>query len=192
MEKTSLRRLRQHANDQLAKHQHYLMKVSDEEEALKNAEQHVLDCKQAQEVIQLVAQAVQQQAHKRIAGVVTRCLGAVYDDAYEFQIIFERKRGKTEARLVFLREGKEVDPTTASGGGPVDVAAFALRLACLVLCQPRPRKLLVLDEPFRFVDKDRSERVRMLMELLAKEMGVQIVMVTHKSELQSGKVIELT
>jgi len=85
----------------------------------------------------------------------------------------------------------EVDPLSASGGGVVDVAAFALRLSCLCLSKPKRRHLLVLDEPFKFVSEEYRHRIRGMMEKLSEEMGVQIIMVTHIKELETGKVIRL-
>lgn len=163
-----------------------------EQEELTLAKRHVQDCLSAQDIVQRVSQAVQQAAHQRIASVVTRCLEAVFDDPYEFRIEFERKRGRTEASLQFVRGDVAVDPLSASGGGVVDVAAFALRLSCLMLTRPPIRKLLVLDEPFRFLSVEYRERVRQLLETLAREMGVQIIMVTHSDELRCGKVVEIT
>lgn len=146
---------------------------------------------QAQEVLQLLAQAVQQKAHERIAHVVSSCLSAVFDDPYTFHIEFERKRGRTEASLRFRRRGLEVDPLTASGGGVVDVAAFALRIACLVMHRPRLSRVLVLDEPFRFVSAQYQEGVREMLEQISTEMKVQILLVTHQENLSAGKIIDL-
>jgi DNA repair exonuclease SbcCD ATPase subunit len=138
-----------------------------------------------------VAETIQEEAHDRIAGVVTRCLAAVFDDPYEFHIRFERARGRTEARLVFVREGREVNPTDASGGGVVDVAAFALRLSCLMLARPACRRVVVLDEPFKFVSADRRANVRAMLEGLAVDLGVQFIMVTHIEALECGTIIRL-
>lgn len=147
---------------------------------------------EAQSILQHIATTIQEQAHSKIASVVTRCLEAVFDDPYEFQITFERKRGKTEAVLSFVRDGQQVHPLSASGGGVVDVAAFALRLACLMLSVPRKRRTLVLDEPFKFVSKEYRHRIRELLETLAEEMDVQFIMVTHIPELECGKVVEIS
>ena len=69
---------------------------------------------------------------------------AVFDDPYTLRVEFVEKRGKTECELWFAQtkeeeeEGNEdgergrevlIDPLAGSGGGPVDVAAFALRIA---------------------------------------------------------------
>lgn len=139
-----------------------------------------------------MAQTVQEKAHEQIAGVVTRCLEAVFEEPYEFRIVFEKKRGKTEARLTFFRDGHELDPMDQSGLGVVDVGAFALQLSDLLLRRPRRRKLLVMDEPFRHLSRDNAERVRDLLLTLSKEMSVQFVMVTHSEELAVGKVVRLT
>lgn len=147
---------------------------------------------EAQRIVQHLASEVQNQVHGRISQIVSRCLTAVFvEDPYEFQIEFEIKRGKTEAKLQFVRDGVVVDPLTASGGGVVDVASFALRLAALVLTKPPRRKLLVLDEPFRFVSADYRDRVRQLLLRLSEELGLQIIMVTHDPALQVGNVVEI-
>lgn len=150
------------------------------------------DVLSAQRIVQEVAEAVQQKAHRRIASVVTRALKAVFGEAaYSFRIDFEQKRGRTEARLILFRDGLELeDPAAEAGGGVIDVAAFALRMACVVLSLPRRRRLLVLDEPFRFVSREYRPAVRGMLESLATEAGVQIVMVTHAAELACGKVVE--
>jgi len=146
---------------------------------------------EARRVLQAVAQSIQQMIHARIATVVSRCLSAVFDEPYEFRIKFVQKRGKTEAELVFVRNGMEIDPLTASGGGVVDVASFALRLASLMLTRPAPRKLIVADEPFRFLSAEYRGRIREMLLELSEQMGIQFVIVTHVRELECGKVIRI-
>lgn len=159
--------------------------------ALVTGEDELYAAQEAQQIVQAVAETVQREAHSRIAGVVSHCLAAVFDDPYEFQIRFEQARGRTEAKLVFVRDGLEVNPIDACGGGVVDVAAFALRLSCLMLARPARRLVVVLDEPFKFVSADRRPRVRAMLEGLAKDMGVQFITVTHIEELRCGTVVEV-
>lgn len=146
---------------------------------------------EAQQTIQAVAETIQETAHAKIAGVVSRCLTLVFDEPYEFKIKFERARGRTEARLVFVRDGMEVNPIDSSGGGVVDVAAFALRLSCLMLSRPAARRTIVLDEPFRFVSRDYRPRIAAMLEGLARDFSVQFIMVTHIEELQCGDIVEV-
>lgn len=162
-----------------------------EQAALEKAEKRETHTRQAQDILQHLAQAVQQEAHSRISKVVSNCLEAVFDDPYQFHIDFDRKRGKTDARLRFTRRGLEVDPMTASGGGMIDVAAFALRVACLVLHRPKLSPVVILDEPFKFVSEHYRDNVRSMLEQLSEDMGLQIIMVTHIRELETGNVIEL-
>ena len=183
---------RRRLNSLLAEHALATRQVKVEKEALQEAKAKVEDATRAQQLVQTVAEEVQNQAHRQIASVVTRCLQNVFgDEAYQFRVRFVQKRGKTEAELVFARDGKEIDPMDAAGGGVIDVCAFALRLACLVLARPKRRRLLVLDEPFRFVSREFIPAVRQLLESLAKEMELQIIAVTHNQGLCCGKVVEL-
>lgn len=166
-------------------------KVRSEIVGIIETEDRYSDAKTAQEVIQAVAQDVQQRAHKKIAAVVSKCLESVFDEPYEFKVEFERKRGRTEAKLTFVRDDIVVSPLSASGGGVVDVAAFALRLACLVLTRPPLRKVLVLDEPFKNPSAEYLPRIRIMLESLAEEMGVQFIIVTHIEALRCGEVVEM-
>lgn len=147
---------------------------------------------EAHEIIQTVAVGVQLEAHQRISGVVSRCLATVFEEPYVFQLKWDRARGRTEVRMVFMRDGMEVDPMDAAGGGVVDVAAFALRLACLMLHRPSVRRTVVLDEPFKFVSADRRGCVRRMLEDLSEELDVQFIMVTHIEELKCGQIVEVS
>lgn len=163
-----------------------------ERDALAAAELRLADAEAAQTIIQKIAQQMQESAHSKIAGLVTRCLHAVYDEPYKFRIEFEQKRGKTEARFVFLdQQNNEIDPLTASGGGLVDIAAFALRLSAIMLSKPRVRRLMLLDEPFRFVSAKYRPALCSLLQQLEKELKVEIIMVTHIPELSIGNRIRL-
>lgn len=175
-----------------ADYQHQSRLVKEESGKLVTAQQSLEDAEQARKIVQTVAESVQEKAHRQIAGVVSRCLQTVFgEEAYEFRIEFVQKRGRTEARLCFVRDGKELDPLSAAGGGTVDVAAFALRIACLMLSRPKRRRLLVADEPFRFVSAGYRETINEMLTSLSKELNLQIILVTHSRRLMVGKVIEL-
>lgn len=147
----------------------------------------------AREIINTVARLVQERAHRQIQSVVSRCLAAVFENPYRFKIKFERKRGKTEAVPVFARDGFEYGPLDGVGGGVLDVAAFGLRVAEVLMQKPAPRRLLIQDEPFKFpsLRKGYRERVRDLLVTLAEELDFQFVVVTHDPTFEVGKVIDL-
>lgn len=146
---------------------------------------------EALNIAQQVAQEIQEQAHRQLSQVVTACLASIFDDPYEFEIQFERKRGKTEAKLVFTRDGEEyTDPLGESGGGAVDIASFALRISALVLqAKTKLRKVVALDEPFRFLSEEYWDKANAMLDNLAEKMGIQFVIITHVEELEGGKVV---
>lgn len=168
--------------------------VKVERETLREAKQELYDIEAAQAIAQQIAQAIQQIVHSSISSVVSRCLEVVFGEyAYEFHIEFERKRGKTEASLVFKKNGNTFDPIDETEGGQVDVASFALRVASLLLMRPAKRRLIVTDEPFRFVNgEEYQERVGEMVETLANEMGIQFLIVSDDDWLKIGKVVHLT
>lgn len=172
-------------------HRGLSLALHNEEEAIQTTQARHLSCQQAQDALQQLAQSVQTSVHKRLAGTVSSCLSAVFEDPYAMEISFERKRGRTEAVLKFSRRGLEVDPLTATGGGMVDVAAFALRVACIMMHQPRLSRLIVLDEPFKFVSAEYHEHIRSMLEQLSKDLKIQIVMVTHIPKIATGNVIRI-
>jgi DNA repair exonuclease SbcCD ATPase subunit len=151
---------------------------------------------QAQAIVQELAKKSQNQLHERISNVVTKCLYTVYKDhpdgPCEFKIKFEKKRNKTEARLVLVHDGHELDPEDESSGGMIDVASFALRLACVLCSRPMLRRVVVLDEPFKQVELALRPIVAQLLMELAKETKTQIIAVTHFDEFKVGKVIRLS
>ena len=136
-----------------------------------------------QRIIQEVAQETQKQLQFHIAGIVTMALEAVFPDPYEFKLEFELKRGKTEADLLFKRDGRRVDPMTASGCGAVDVASFALRVACWSLRRPRSRAVLVFDEPFKNLSADLQEKAGEMVKMVSEKLCIQMIIVTHQQEL---------
>ncbi|MDR1270899.1 MAG: hypothetical protein LBK82_15395 [Planctomycetaceae bacterium] len=143
-------------------------------------------------ILQAICAQIQTTVHRSVSDIVTRCLKAVFgENAYEFRIVFEQKRGKVEAVMQFVRNGEVYDPMTQSGGGVLDVAAFGLRLSALILSSVRYRRLLILDEPFRFLSVGYRFPIRDLIETLSKELDFQFVMVTYIRELEIGEVVQI-
>lgn len=135
----------------------------------------------AQAFIQKVARETQEQLRYQISDIVQLALDAVFPGEYEFTVNFEIKRNKTEASLSFMKDGKEVDPMTASGGGVVDLAAFALRISAWSL--GNSDNVIILDEPFRFLSKDLQPRAGEIMKQLSHRLNIQFIMVTHAKEM---------
>lgn len=138
---------------------------------------------QAREIVREVGLKTQQQLQYNISDVTSLALEAVYNDPYELKAEFVQRRNKTECDLYFVRAGERVDPLGASGGGAVNVASFALRVASWSMQRPRSNNVLALDEPFGNVSTDLLPRTSEMLQEISKKLKLQIIMVTHAQEL---------
>jgi len=132
-------------------------------------------------IIQKAVDMTQSQIKSRISTLVTKALSIVFPDPYQFEVDFVSRRGKVECDLWFVRDGERIAPVEASGGGPVDVASFALRLAFWTLVRARP--VLILDETFRFVSADLQPKCSEMLKTLSQKLGIQILIVSHSSHI---------
>lgn len=174
-------------------HAHATSRLKEDRKAFKEAKSLHAATMEAQQLVQEIARRTQTFAHARVCGLVTKCLRAVFgDEAYGFTIRFEKKRGKTEAKFVFIRGGEEFDePTGECSGGMVEVADFALTLTEIVLTGKR--RLLLLDEPFRGVNgSGNRQRLAALLPALCEELHFQLIITTGKRWLaEAGRIVEM-
>jgi DNA repair exonuclease SbcCD ATPase subunit len=139
------------------------------------------ESEQAQKIIQIVAKQTQDQIIVHISSIITMALQSIFDEDYEFKIDFVEKRGKTEAEIYFLKDGKKNDPLNSSGGGIVDIASLILRISLWSLSNKT--RLLILDEPLKFLSKEYiSKAIKMITEL-SKKLNLQFIIVTHINEM---------
>ena len=135
---------------------------------------------EAQSIIQQISCLTQEQLTYHVSDLVSLALAAVFEEPYELLIEFVLRRNRTEADLYFVRDGKKIDPMSASGGGAVDVASFALRVALWSLANPRTRNTLILDEPLHFLKgNELPEKGSLMMKSISEKLGLQILMISH-------------
>lgn len=149
---------------------------------------------QAREVIREVGIKTQEQLQYHIGDITSLALEAVFNDPYKLVAEFVQRRNKTECDLYFVRGESKVDPLSASGGGAVDVAAFALRIASWSMMRPKTRPVIILDEPMRFLSVDLQERASMMIKELSTRLGLQFIIITHEPTLATyaDKVFTVT
>lgn len=178
----------------------YLQKVIETQSKKRDeAEERAHHAQLAKELVLAVANQTQANIGTRISELVSLALASVFDDPYEFEVEFVQRAGRTEADLWFVRDGNKIEPLVASGGGPVDIASFALRLAVWTLAKTAP--VFLLDEPFRNLSSDKHERAGLMLKELSNKLGIQILSVSHSPmviagadrvfEVESGKVKQL-
>ncbi len=139
------------------------------------------NCYQARAIVQAVAAETQAKIEYKISSLVSLALSSVFPDPYEFKLKFVQRRNRTECDLLFVKNNEEVEPLSAAGGGAVDVAGFALRIAIWSL--RKTRAVFVLDEPFKFLSVDLQSKCSAMMKELSERLGIQIILVSHLPNL---------
>lgn len=157
---------------------------------LKRSQRHH---EQAREIIREVGLKTQQQLQYHISDITSLALEAVFSDPYKLVVEFVQRRNKTECDLLFERDGERIDPISASGGGAVDVASFALRIASWSMRRPKTRPVIILDEPMRFLSVDLQERASAMIKQVSDKLGVQFIIITHEATLaaEADKVFDV-
>lgn len=152
--------------------------------------QDIIDTQEAQQIAQFVATETQQSIIEHVTDIVSLALEAVFGGAaYKFGIEFVERRGKSEADIFFIRDSHRVDPMDAAGGGAVDVAAMALRVALWSIARSAGKAIsetIILDEPFRFLSVDLQPRAGEMLRVMSSKLGVQFIIVTHIPALSAG------
>lgn len=137
----------------------------------------------AREIIREAGLKTQELLSYHISEITSLALESVFDDPYSLQVEFVHKRNKTECDLYFVRDGFRVDPMTESGGGAVDIASFALRIASWSMMNPKLRNTIILDEPLKNLSKDLQEKGSLMIKEVSKKLGIQFIIITHEEML---------
>lgn len=120
-----------------------------------------------------------------LRAVVSEGLAAIFHDLdLSFETELQPKHGKVWIDF-YLRDGKADDPLSirgkpldSFGGGPSSVASLIIRLMTMVKLKRTP--ILVLDESLGAVSEEYVERTGQFLNQLAREMGIDVLLVTHK------------
>jgi DNA repair exonuclease SbcCD ATPase subunit len=142
------------------------------------------DISRSLEIIQCVAKLTQQELEVHISELVTLALEAVFPNPYKMVLKFETRRNRSEADLLLQDEnGNLLSPMDSVGGGVIDVACLALRVALWSLKRPRPRAVMILDEPLRCLSSDLQGRASLMLKEISSKLGIQFIIVSHEENL---------
>lgn len=149
-----------------------------------NAERKTV-VEKARAFFQVHAENTQREISETLSVIITSALKSVFPDDYECVIEFGTKSNRTEAKIIFMK-GSEVieDPINSVGGGVIDVASFAARVAFIFLSGSR--KVLIADEPFKAVSVDLRSKIPEMLKLLSNKLEMQFIIVSHLPELLDG------
>lgn len=140
---------------------------------------------EARELLQRASALTQNSLANYLSDTVTKALELVFDgDSLGFSVEFVVKRNTTECEMFLTEDGEKYNPLKSCGFGAADVISFALRIAMWNMNKSAP--IMVFDEPFRNLDYYRVPNAALLASTLSKELGIQMIIVSHEDELKYG------
>ena len=134
---------------------------------------------EARELFIAATAATQEKVKEFIEEMVSLAVQSVFGSEYWFTLESHNRRGQPEMEPIILWKQERLSPKGEVGGGVIDVVSFALRLVLWVLSSNKSAATFILDEPFKFLSKDRTDAVSSMIRGLADMLGVQIIMVSH-------------
>lgn len=147
----------------------------------------------ARSVVQIVAEQTQKKLEYHISNLVSMALASVFPEPYIFNLRFVQKRNKTEAELIFSKNGNETDDILNTGGGGVaDIASIALRISLWSIKKTRPT--LILDESLKFLHSpEYQEKASQMLKEVSEKLGLQIIIVSDQQNIleYADKVIKI-
>jgi DNA repair exonuclease SbcCD ATPase subunit len=126
----------------------------------------------------------------KVDEIITKGLNVMLsDENLRSKLRFDIKRGQAvvEPKLITQFNEKEIETNPASGdsGGLANVVGFLYQLLMLSLYKPKVRQVLFADEPFKNLSEEYLEAAGEFMRVLAERLGIQIILITHKTQFKS-------
>lgn len=153
---------------------------------LSATEKSLLQVTRAIDLMASFADKGQREMVALIERVVSVGMTEVFGKEIKLKAEIVEKRGAQGLSLYLMMDGERREFNQV-GGGYVDVLGFIMQVAVVKLVGAAP--VLFLDEPFSHVSKNFLPRVSELVSALSSMMGLQIVIVTHETQLISGDKI---
>lgn len=140
----------------------------------------------ARVIVQTVAETTQKRIEYHISSLVSTALAAVFPNPYTFDLKFVQRRNKTEADLVFSKNGNATSDILNNGGGGVaDIASLALRIALWSLRKTAP--IFILDEPDKFIHSPiYQEKASQMIKELSSKLEFQTIIISDQSHIISA------
>jgi len=151
-------------------------------EELKNDE---LLYAQAVELLSLVQVVTRDRVKESFETIVTHALNFILNsDKYSFHLIFGR-RGNLQELNFAVQTPDNPEPHSlldTSGGGVINVVAFALRVVLMEISNPKINGFMLLDESFANLSAEYQPRASEFLKEINEKFSRQVVMITHSKE----------
>lgn len=178
----NLEELKEYHNKLEGKRSHLQEELEEAEKSLTYWKKRYDKSLKARIVIQTAAKETQSMLEQRFSNIVTLALRSIpFPSNYEFLLEIVERRNKTEVDKWFVKNGEKLKPLKCSGGGACNIASIASLFAFWSL-NPTQNSIF-LDEPFRDLSINYQSDASEMLNMLTKELNLQIVMVSHNEDI---------
>ena len=104
--------------------------------------------------------------------LVTEALCSIFEKDIKFEIKLYSYRNEPAIDVTVTEGELEVDPQKSCGGGVNDIISLVLKI------------ILILDESLKFLSRNYLEQASSFISDISKRMNLQVILVSHKPELE--------
>ena len=116
--------------------------------------------------------------------LVTEALTSIFEKDIKFEIRLYSYRNEPAVDIAVIEDGLEVDPQKSCGGGINDIISLVLKVIFIYL--KNSNRVLILDESLKFLSRNYLEQASSFLRDISERMNLQIILVSHKPELEVG------
>ena len=116
--------------------------------------------------------------------LVTEALTSIFEKDIKFEIKLYSYRNEPAIDILVIENELEVDPQKSCGGGVNDIISLVLKMIFIYL--KTSNRILILDESLKFLSRNYLEQASSFIRDISERMNLQIILVSHKPELEVG------
>ena len=116
--------------------------------------------------------------------LVTEALTSIFEKDIKFEIKLYSYRNEPAIDILVIENELEVDPQKSCGGGVNDIISLVLKIIFIYL--KNSNRILILDESLKFLSRNYLEQASSFIRDISERMNLQIILVSHKPELEVG------
>lgn len=133
-------------------------------------------------VLQNYSNSIRMDIITKFEDLITSGVREVFNKDYSIKIEFSNPGNSYHAEFyVILPDGKKINLAAGEGGGLRDFISVLQRMLYIILEPTKPAKIMFLDENMKMLDSTRSTAAFKFIAGLAKELNIQVLMITHSA-----------
>jgi hypothetical protein len=156
--------------------------IDGEEDDVEMYTRETLDLTDSIAVLQNYSNSIRMDIITKFEDLITSGVREVFNKDYKIKIEFSNPGNSYHAEFyVILPDGKKINLAAGEGGGLRDFISVLQRILYIILEPTKPSRVIFLDENLKHLDSSRSAAAFRFISGLAKELDVQVLMITHSA-----------